>query len=356
MSVTPLSPRALLSLLANGTKAMDVVETALRLGLLDALEPGAETGTRSGTRTDTRTDTVSLSDLSVRLGVVPGRLYKMLDCLESLGFVHREQSGDDLGLARYRAVPGLRQAAEAVAGPGSLERDRDRYPWRLLHGRLVDVLRGEMSIPAATFDWPPRDEERLADFEQSMAAGLGPVIETFRAHAGRLWGERALRLLDVGGGDGTLAAHLLARSPALQVDVFNLPSAEPLVGRTRKESGLGGRLGFVAGDFLDGPLPDGYDALSFVRVLHDWPVSTARALLRKAHAALVPDGRILICEEFRTPDRLAGQFFWSYFLMGIDSCVSRLYEIEHYVRLLEESGFRDVTVLPGPFELITATR
>ncbi|WP_436760934.1 methyltransferase [Streptosporangium sp. V21-05] len=320
-----------------------------------------ETGRTHHTDTDTDTDTendtgtVSLADLSVRLGVVPGRLYKLLDCLESLGFVHREQSGDDLGQVRYRAVPGLRQAAEAVAGPGSLEHDRDRYPWRLLHGRLDDVLRGEMSIPTDTFGWPPRDETQMAGFERSMAAGLRPVIETFRTHAGRLWGGRALRLLDVGGGDGTLGAHLLGHSPALHVDVFNLPAAEPLVERTREESGLGGRLGFVAGDFLDGPLPRGYDALSFVRVLHDWPVSTARALLRKARAALEPGGRILICEEFRTPDRLAGQFFWSYFLIGVDTCVSRLYEIEHYALLLRESGFRDVTVLPGPFELITAT-
>ncbi|WP_283137495.1 hypothetical protein [Rhizohabitans arisaemae] len=50
------------------------------------------------------------------------------------------------------------------------------------------------------------------------------------------------------------------------------------------------------------------------------------------------------------------QFFWSYFLMGIDACVSRLYEIDHYERLLRESGFGDVTVIPGPVELIVATK
>ncbi|GAB7051199.1 hypothetical protein JCM9534A_63250 [Catenuloplanes indicus JCM 9534] len=35
-----LSPRALMSLLVNGAKAVDVVTTALETGLLDALEPG----------------------------------------------------------------------------------------------------------------------------------------------------------------------------------------------------------------------------------------------------------------------------------------------------------------------------
>ena len=50
------------------------------------------------------------------------------------------------------------------------------------------------------------------------------------------------------------------------------------------------------------------------------------------------------------------QFFWSYFLIGVDSCVSRLREIEFYTDLLQDVGFRDTEVLPGPFELITARK
>jgi hypothetical protein len=112
----------------------------------------------------------------------------------------------------------------------------------------------------------------------------------------------------------------------------------------------------VGGDFLREPLPRGYSALSFVRVLHDWPEDTARTLLRAAFEALPAGGRVLICEEFRTPERLAAQFFWSYFLMGVDACVSRLREVDFYTRALEALGFHQVRVLPGPFELVTAVR
>lgn len=339
MSTGTPSPRALLHLLFNGARAVDVVETALRLGLLDALEPGP----------------VTLGALCERHGFVPGRLYKFLDCLESLGLVRREQPTDALEDARYSAVPGLRAAAEAVLGPNSLERDRERYAWRELHGRLPEVLRGERSMPAEAFDWPPRTAAQVAGFEASMAAGLGPIWETFRAHAPQLFAADH-RLLDVGGGDGTLAAHLLKAQLGLTVDVYNLPACEPLVARTREAKGLGQRLGFVAGDFLREPLPRGYDALSFVRVLHDWPEDTARALLRAATEALPSGGRILICEEFRTPERLAAQFFWSYFLMGVDSCVSRLREVTFYTQALEALGFKEVQILPGPFELVTAVR
>lgn len=334
------SPRALLHLLFNGARAVDVVEASLQLGLLDALEPGP----------------VTLGDFAARHGLIPGRLYKLLDCLESLGLVAREQPSDALASATYRAVPGLRAAADAVLGPRSLERDREKYAWSELRGRLPQVLRGEHAMPSAAFDWPPRTPEQVEGFEASMAAGLPPILETFRTHGPRLW-KHGGRLLDVGGGDGTLAAHLVREHPGLSVDVYNLPATAPLVARTREHHGLPPeRLGFVGGDFLKQPLPRGYDALSFVRVLHDWPADTARALLQAAWEALPSGGQVLVCEEFRTPERLAAQFFWSYFLIGVDTCVSRLREVEHYLRVLRETGFTPSEVLPGPFELVVATK
>ena len=336
MNVT-LSPRALMSLLVNGPKAMDVLETALTMGLLDALEPGP----------------VRLGELADRFEVRPLRLYKFLDCLESLGMIERNEPGDEIAAATYRAVPGLRAAVAAVVGPGAVERDRDRYPWRRLHGRLADSLRGEVSMSDDDFAWPPKTDEQTAAFEQSMAVGLGPVIETVHRHAGTLWSDRR-RLLDIGGGDGTLAAHLLDDAPDLRADVYNLPAVAPLVEATRIDRGHPDRLGFVGGDFFAESLPAGYDAMTFVRVLHDWPNDVARQLVEKAYAALEPGGLLLICEEFRTPDRLAMQFFWSYFLIGVDNCVSRLREVEFYTGLLKETGFERVTVLPGVWELICA--
>ncbi|PZG20294.1 ArsR family transcriptional regulator [Micromonospora craterilacus] len=336
MTVT-LSPRALMSLLANGSKAMDVLRTALDLGLLDALESGP----------------VRLDTLAARFEVHPLRLYKFLDCLESLGFLTHDEPAEAIGAASYRAVPGLRDAVEAVVGPAAIERDRDRYPWRQLHGRLAESLRGEVSIGDDDFAWPPKTDVQTADFERSMAVGLGPVIEAVRQHADRLWPDRQ-RLLDVGGGDGTLAAHILDTAPKLRADVYNLPAVAPLVAATRVARGHPERLGFVGGDFLAEPLPRGYDALSFVRVLHDWPNEVARHLVEQAYAALEPGGLLLICEEFRTPDRLAMQFFWSYFLIGVDNCVSRLREVTFYATLLTEVGFEQVKVLPGTWELVTA--
>jgi SAM-dependent methyltransferase len=337
-----MSPRALLSLLFHAEKALDVVQAALELGVLDRLDAGP----------------VGLDDLCAATGARPLRLYKLLDGLESLGLVERRQPGDALASATYVSRAPLARAARETLGPESIERDRDRYPWREIHGRLPEVLRGERSTP---FAWPPQTPEEVASFEASMAAGCAPLAESFRANASALFGDgpagsRPLRWLDVGGGDGTLAAAVLAHAPHVSADVYNLPLAEPLVRRRASEAGVAGRLGFVGGDFLKEPLPRGYDVISFVRVLHDWPAEVARTLLQSAAKALAPGGMVVVSEEFRTADRLGVQFFWTYFLVGVDACVSRLREIDWYLSALQDSGFEQAQVLGGAFEIVAARK
>lgn len=329
-----MNARSSLALLVHADKALDLVRTARDLGLLARLDAGP----------------VDLGSLAAAIGARPLRLYKFLDGLESLGLVERRQPSDDLVAAEYVTVEPLVPAVEAVLGASSIERDRDRYPWREIHGRLDEVLTGRLD---ARFAWPPATDEDVRSFERSMTAGCGPIVEALVTAYKEVFDART-RWLDVGGGDGTVAETLLRLDPRLSCDVFNLPAVAPLVAARAATSG--GRLGFVGGDFLAGPLPGGYEVLSFVRVLHDWPADIARALLAKAWRALSPGGRLVICEEFRTPDRLAVQFFWTYFLTGVDACTSRLREVAWYTESLAALGFVDVRVIPGEFDVIVATR
>jgi SAM-dependent methyltransferase len=331
-----MNARSLLALLFNADKALDLVRTAKDLGLLERLDAGP----------------VSLAALAQAVGARPLRLYKFLDGLESLGLVERRQTSDDLLAAEYVSTEPLTQAVEAVLGEGSIERDRDRYPWREIHGHLGEVLTGGLD---AAFAWPPVTDEDVRGFERSMAAGCGPINEALQAAYAEIFDSHT-RWLDIGGGDGTVAETLLRAHPRLTCDIFNLPPVAPLVEDRARAAGLADRLGFAGGDFLAGPLPEGYGVLSFVRVLHDWPADIARMLLEKAKNALPPGGRLVICEEFRTRDRLAVQFFWTYFLIGADACTSRLREVEWYTEALAALGFADVQVLPGPFDVVVATR
>jgi hypothetical protein len=329
--------RSLLSLLFNASKGLDVVSTALDLGILEALDAGP----------------VTLRELCDRTGARPNRMYKFLDCLESMGFVVRTQLDDDRLATSYRSAEPLSEAARAVLGPASIERDRDRYDWRVIFERLPAVLRGELSNE--TFTWPPATEDQVRSFEASMAAGCPPIVESFLAARSHIFvDDRPCRWLDVGGGDGSLALGVLDAVPGVTVDVFNLPSTGELITERARKSPHEGRLRVVPGDFFAEDLPGGYDVVSFVRVLHDWDESRARILLAKGVRALAPGGRLVICEEFRTRERLAVQFFWTYFLMGVDACESRLRDVEFYLRELRELGCMHTSIVPGAFDLVVA--
>jgi len=332
-----VNARGLLGVLFHADKALDLVTTARELGVLARLDAGP----------------VTLRELAHATGARPLRMYKFLDGLESLGLVARDQSSDDLLDARYVSREPLVAAADEVLGDQSIERDRNRYPWRDLHGRLADVLAGRLD---ARFAWPPGSADEVRGFEHSMAAGAPPIIEALRGARAQVFGPGGGRWLDVGGGDGTIAAAVLRDDATLSCDVYNLASVEQLVHDRAAATQQAGRLGFIAGDFLAEPLPRGYDVMSFIRVLHDWPADVARGLLRKAADALAPGGRIAICEEFRTPDRLAVQLFWTYFLVGVDGCVSRLREVEWYTRALAALGFVDIAVVRGAFDVVVAVR
>ncbi|MBX3246654.1 MAG: methyltransferase domain-containing protein [Myxococcales bacterium] len=346
-----MGARGLMSLLFHGELATEVIEVSLRSGLFARLDEAAARG-----------GWVELGELADELAFVPERLLKLLDALEAMLFVERlDPRGDEpLTLTRYRSVEPLGPAAAQVVGRDSIERDRRAQPWAALHGRLHEVLRGAEGIPAEDFAWPPATPAQVARFARSMAAGVPPIAESFRAAAGALFDDLdrsgPIRVLDVGGGNGTLASALVAIDPRLRVDVYELPELEPLAQDTFARSAHAARLGFRAGDAFLQPLPEGYDVILFVRILHDVPAAQARALLAKAHEALRPGGKVIVCEELRSPERAAIQFFWSYFLVGVDSCQSRLREWSRYDEWLRALGFEDVSLVPGPFDLGHATK
>ncbi|MFD9959335.1 methyltransferase [Amycolatopsis sp. NPDC058986] len=95
---------------------------------------------------------------------------------------------------------------------------------------------------------------------------------------------RYRRVIDVGGGDGTLLAVLSQRYPELRGRVFDRAD----------------------GDFLR-EVPAGADAYLLKWILHDWPDDEAVTILRNCRAATPPHGRVLVVElilpERGSPDR-----------------------------------------------------
>lgn len=166
-------------------------------------------------------------------------------------------------------------------------------------------------------------------------------------------------LMDVGGGHGAFLAEVAQRHPRLSLKLFDLPAV--VDGARAKLAARGiSHAALHGGSFRDDPLPQGADVISLVRICHDHDDAVVRALLKKAHAALPPGGRLILAEPMAgTPGaEVMGDAYFGLYLWAMGS--GRPREPAAYLALLAEAGFtsaREVgTALPMVTRLIVAQR
>jgi hypothetical protein len=102
-------------------------------------------------------------------------------------------------------------------------------------------------------------------------------------------------------------------------------------------------LRFTGGDFFQDSLPEG-DCIAFGYILSDWDDETCEMLLRKAHDACLPGGRVLVMDRLFDADRKGP-------LSTAVMNLSMYFETEgrhrtpaEYLSLLERAGFTECTV------------
>jgi hypothetical protein len=146
---------------------------------------------------------------------------------------------------------------------------------------------GEPTFPRAFgtdfWTWLAERPAERAAFDRAMAEGTERRLDRLDSYPWR--GDE--RVVDVGGGNGSLLLGLVGRRPGLRGIVFDVP--ETVVGD------LGDRCTFVGGSFFD-EVPAG-DVHVLCTVLHDWDDEQAAAILRTVRAAAAPDGVLLLVER-----------------------------------------------------------
>jgi DNA-binding Lrp family transcriptional regulator len=244
---------------ALGTRALAVVA---ELRVADALGDGPR----------------AVREVAQEIGADPDTLQRLLRALASDGVfveeaagVFRNTAASDLlrgggwsdfahlfGGVWYRTVEHLGAAAEPVF-PGLL--NTDFWSWLADH---------------------PADR---AAFDRAMEQSKERRIELLAELHWR--GDETV--VDVGGGNGSLLAGLLARQSDLRGIVFDLPET------VRDEAALGERCIFVEGSFFE-RVPEG-DVYVLSSILHDWDDEQATAILRTIRAAAPDDARLLVADN-----------------------------------------------------------
>jgi len=133
-------------------------------------------------------------------------------------------------------------------------------------------------------------DEAMATFAPMTAAAIAAAYDfsPFR------------KLVDIGGGNGSLLIGILKANPHLHGIVFDLPHAADKARGKITEAGLQSRCEAIGGDFFK-EVPAGADVYIIKHVIHDWNDDRATAILRNVHRAMPPHGKLLIAEGVYPP-------------------------------------------------------
>lgn len=106
--------------------------------------------------------------------------------------------------------------------------------------------------------------------------------------------SRSRRILDIGGGDGTMAIAVAGANPHARVTVLELPGVAELARKRVAAAGLSDRIEVTEGDIFADAYPPGHDTVMFVHQLQIWPLDRDVELLTSAYSALPAGGRVVI--------------------------------------------------------------
>lgn len=160
---------------------------------------------------------------------------------------------------------------------------------------LIDVLRyGKVKTSVS---WPPKKHSEVLWLEDWMHRTAEQPINCILEHINF---NKIKAVLDVGGGDGTMACAFATAHPHLKAAVYNLPMPAQMARRTVASKNLNDRVRVIEGNFIEeNEFPKGFDLILFTRVLFDWDEATDRKLLKMAYQALPKNGFVGICEYYK---------------------------------------------------------
>ena len=219
---------------------------------------------------------------------------------------------------------------------------------RLLYADLADplaLLRADRREPtglsrfwtyAGALQGVTERGEQTAEYSQLMAASQHFVADEVLASVSF---RDVRRLLDVGGGHGAFLKAIGTAWPQLELGLFDLPEVAD-TGRQLLGEALGAaRVTAHPGNFFKDSIPQGYDMVSLIRILHDHDDEPAQALLANIRASLAPGARLLIAEpmaRIRGAEPM-GEAFFGLYLWAMGS--GRARSPAEIITMLKKAGF-----------------
>jgi hypothetical protein len=311
---------------ASGHILARAIHVALALDLADRFENGAR----------------CVRELAVECGAAERALRRILHFLARHGYFE-ERDGDLFALTargamlRSEAPSWTADVIRSLGHPGVWEAFGDLEA-AVRNGRGREERRGP-----ALYE-PSGDLPHEVQFSRAMAgyhAGEPEAVATHYDFA------RYRSVVDIGGSGGVLISEILLRYPQIRATIFDRPGLAAHAMYNLRASSVDDRSDFHGGNFFDA-VPGGADLYILSHILHDWPDSDARRILRSCRAAMGRESRLLVLEALTAPGG-AGESEIPADVLLLANTDGRLRTAEEHRALLESAELRLTRIVPcGP--------
>jgi SAM-dependent methyltransferase len=213
-------------------------------------------------------------------------------------------------------------------------------PW----GDLYDTIRtGEVAFDrthgTSFFDYLAKHPDDAAVFDAAMSSFVQLIPGILAAYDF----SRFERVVDVGGGQGTLLHEILSANPKLHGILADLPAV--VAGATALGTGATAKRCEIVGIDFFKEVPEGADAYVMKAVVHDWNDDAAVKILKNCRRAIRDRGKLLLIEQVLKPpnEPALGRFMDLTMLVGL---TGRERTEAEFAALLREGGFSLTQVIP----------
>ena len=319
-------PEAILNALA-GFWTGRAIYVAAKLGIADLVKDGPK----------------SVEELATETKTDPRSLYRLLRALASTGWFEEDADG------RFGSTPWA--VALETRSPVSLrylamtELGEEHYPaWgNLLHSVQTGEIAFDGVFGMPNWKFWAANAENAEIFNKGMS-DLTALIEPSLIASYDFASFK--KIVDLGGGRGTLLASILHDNPGASGLVLDLPHVIELARQNPAVKDMGDRCELVEGDFFKG-VPAGGDAYVLKWIVHDWDDEKSIAILKNCRSAMSSHSKLLINEAV-IPGRNEPSL---HKLMDLNMLVmtgGRERTEREYSEMFEAAGFHLERVIPSP--------
>jgi O-methyltransferase domain/Dimerisation domain len=272
-----LPPPIRISLLSQGTIISTSLALAAELGIADLLADGPR----------------SSEELAQATSTHPRSLYRLLRLLCGVG-VFTEIQPDSfaqtpLSECLRTGVPGSMRSWLRMIGL----KNRHHMQAEALHSIKTGEPVFERVTGMGYFEYHAAHPEEGEIFNQAMndmgQGGAAAVVQSYDFSG-------IGKIIDVGGGHGTLIARILQKYPEMTGILFDSPHVAESARESIASAGLAQRCEVVGGDFFKS-IPAGCDAYLLRWIIHDWDNERALTILRNCRQAMGERSRLLLIES-----------------------------------------------------------